>query len=241
MKNWKAIGVITLLVLIVGGVRFYFIWKERHAPVVVKSRYEEKKLTADEVVQPRKLYIDDMKSARTLKGKTVWMQAGNEMDYYPYEGHRVEFAHKTGVLPSIQELKISDMVTAKVPESLQNRVPHGSEQVLAVFEKPDSPKLFATPVGYLEGSDSKFYCDDLFYYDDPHQLYKHWPADVWQAVDAHQAKPGMSELQVTMSLGNVQQSDSSNYGNRTVHYTAAGGKEVTIDFTGDHATSVKSE
>jgi hypothetical protein len=238
MKPLKMVGLITVMVLLVGGIRGYFIWKERHAPVVIKPRYEEKKLTADDIVQPRKLYIDDLKSARTLKGKTVWMQSGNEMDYYPYAGHRVEFAHKAGVLPSIQELKVVDVLTEKTPEAILNRIPHGTSQVLAVFEEPGSPKQFATPVGYLDGSDSKFYCDDLFYYDDPHQMYKHWPADVWQAVDAHQAKAGMSELQVTMALGNLQQSDSSNYGNRTVHYTTTSGKEVSVSFTNDHATEV---
>jgi hypothetical protein len=241
MKPLKAVGLITLMVLLVGGIRGYFIWKERHAPVVVKSRYEERNLTADEVVQPRKLYIDDLKSARTLKGKSVWMQAGNQMDYYPYVSNHVDFAHKAGVLPSIQELKIEDMVTQKAPEAVLNRIPHGTSQVLAVFELPGSPKQYATPVGYLDGSDSKFMCDDLFFYDDPHQLYKHWPADVWQSVDAHQAKTGMSELQVTMALGNLQQSDSSNYGNRTVHYSVAGGKQVTVDYTKDHATEVKVE
>ncbi len=241
MKPWKVIGLITLLVLIVGGVRFYFVWRERNAPVTVKPKYVERNLTADDVVQPRKLYIDDLKSARTLKGKTVWMQAGNEMDYYPYTGHRVDLAHKVGVLPSIQALEIDDVVTQKTPESVQNRIPHGDTQVFAVFKESGNPKTYATPVGYLAGDDSKFSCDELFYYDDPHQLYKHWPADVWQAVDAHQAKAGMSELQVTMALGNVQQSDSSNYGNRTVHYTTTPGKEVTVDFTNDKAAQVKAE
>jgi hypothetical protein len=239
MKSWKAIGLITLFVLAVVGIRGYFIWKERHTPFAIKPRYEEKNLTADDIVQPRKLYIDDLKSARTLKGKTVWMQAGNEMDYYPYAADHVDFAKKAGVLPSIQALKIEDMVTQSAPASVQNRVPHGNSQVLAIFEEPGSSKQYAVPVGYLDGSDSKFYCDDLFYYDDPHQLYKHWPADIWQAVDAHQAKPGMNELQVTMALGNVQQSESSNYGNRTVHYTVPGGKDVAVDFSNDRATEVK--
>jgi hypothetical protein len=239
MKSWKAVGVITLLVLVVGGTRGYFIWKERHTPVVIKPRYEERNLTADEVVQPRKLYIDDLKSARTLKGKTVWMMAGNVMDYYPYSAHRVNFADKVGVLPGIQALNIQDVVTQSAPAGAVSRIPHGNAQVLAVFEEPGSAKEFAMPVGYLQGNDSKFYCDDLFYYDDPHQLYKHWPTEIWQAVDAHQAKPGMNELQVTMALGNIQQSDSSNYGNRTVRYTTAGGKEVTVDYNHDRATEVK--
>jgi hypothetical protein len=134
---------------------------------------------------------------------------------------------------------MQEVVTQSAPAGAVNRIPHGNAQVLAVFEEPGSAKEFAMPVGYLEGSDSKFYCDDLFYYDDPHQLYKHWPAEIWQAVDAHQAKPGMNELQVTMALGNIQQSDSSNYGNRTVRYTTAGGKEVIVDYNHDRATEVK--
>ena len=40
---------------------------------------------------------------------------------------------------------------------------------------------FAAPVASLDGANSSWACDDIFFYDDPKTLY-HWPPDVWQAV-----------------------------------------------------------
>ena len=68
MKNLQKIGLLTLLVLLVAGVRGYFIWKERHAPVVNPHPVEQYQLTSDDVVQRRKLLIDDLKSAKALDG-----------------------------------------------------------------------------------------------------------------------------------------------------------------------------
>jgi hypothetical protein len=239
MKNWQKVSIATLLVLAVFGIRVYFLWRERHAPIVQKPQQQRRLLTDDDIVQPRKLYIDDVKSAKTLIGKTIWVQAGYELDYYPYAGHSVNFAHKVGVLPSVQALTIKDIVLQKAPASLASRVPQGDKQVYAVFSIADDPKEYATAIGYIQGSDSTYYCDDVFYYDDPHKMYKHWPADIWQAVDQHQPKPGMNELQVAMALGVIQQSDSSEYGNRTVHYNA-GGKQWDVSFQHDKATTVQA-
>ncbi len=36
-----------------------------------------------------------------------------------------------------------------------------------------------------------YFCDMLFFYDDPHTIYDHWPKDVWAAIDARQVKPGI--------------------------------------------------
>jgi len=240
MKTWQKVSLATLLVIAVFGVRMYFLWKERHAPIVQKAQPQERQLTSDDVVVPRKLFIDDLKSARTLIGKTIWVQAGFEMEYYPYAAHHVDFAHKSGLLPSVQALTIKDIVPEKAPANLASRVPHGDRQVYAVFTMPGDAKEYAVAIGYMQGSDSTYYCDDLFYYDDPHQMYKHWPADVWQAVDQHQAKTGMNELQVAMALGMIQQSDSSNYGNRAVSYNVDG-KQWTVSFEHDKATHVESQ
>ena len=131
-------------------------------------------------------------------------------------------------------------VTQKAPANLATRVPLGDKQVFAVFKTPDDPKEYATAIGTIKGTDETYYCDQMFYYDDPHNLYKHWPQDVWQAVDQHQPKPGMNELQVAMALGTIQQSQSSDYGNRTVTYDA-GGKKWAVSFVKDKATTVTPE
>lgn len=240
MKGWKLIGAMVVTGLLVLGIGIFFINRSRNKPVVIAPKYVEKDLTADDIVQPRKLYIDDLKSAKALDGKTVWIKLGYELDYYLFAGGRADYAHPLGVLPSIQPLQIENFILQKAPESLATRVGHGDKQVLAVFTEPGSDKKYAAPIGYETGSESKYYCDDFFYYDDPHQLYKHWPADVWQAVDAHQAKLGMNEVQTAMALGVIQESDSSEIGDRKVRYNM-GGKYVNVQFAKNKATSVTAE
>jgi hypothetical protein len=240
MKTWKKLALIVVPAILILAIGIWRINVARNRPVAVQPRYQERPLTQDEMVQPRKLYIDDLKSARALVDKPVWIQAGYELDYYPYVAHHVGFAHKAGVLPSVQRLDISDIVTEKVPASVESRVPRGDKQAFAVFTMPGDPKEYAAAIGTVQGTDWTFYCDNIFYYDDPHQMYKFWPADVWQAIDQHHPKPGMSETQVAMALGVMQQSESSNYGNRTVDYDA-GGKKWEVTFDNDKATDVQQE
>ncbi|WP_446745366.1 hypothetical protein [Silvibacterium acidisoli] len=239
MKNWQKIGLLTLLVLLIAGVRIFLLWRERQDAGVQKPQRVERKLTDDDVVSPRKMYIDDMKSAKALVGKTVWIQAGYELEYYPYAGH-VDYAHKVGMLPGAQPIEIKQITEAKAPASLMSHTPVGDKQILAVFTMPNDTKQYAVAIGSVQGTDSTYNCDQIFYYDDPHTLYKHWPADVWQSIDKHEAKQGMSELQTAMALGVLQQSDSSSYGNRTVTYDQNGAK-WSVTFQNDKATDVKKQ
>ncbi|HTV05086.1 MAG TPA: hypothetical protein VME86_06925 [Acidobacteriaceae bacterium] len=240
MKTWQKVSLVTLFVLLLFAVRVYFIWRERHEPIVQPHRVAEQQLTQDEMVLPRKMYIHDVSDAKALDGKTVWMQAGYSLDYYPYAEHRVEFAHKAGVIPSAQRMDIADVVTQRVPANLATRVPHGDRQVFAVFKMPNQPGEYATAIGYLQGSDATMYCDDVFYYDDPHTMYNYWGPKVWAAIDAHHPIPGMNELQTAMALGVVQQSDSSAIGDRTVYYDA-GSQKWAVTFRNDKATTIKQQ
>ena len=75
----------------------------------------------------------------------------------------------------------------------------GLKQVLAVFSLDG--KSYAVPIGADKGGDFKLRADDVFFIEDPHELYKHWPAEVWQKIDAHEVQNGMSELQVSFAIG----------------------------------------
>lgn len=240
MKTWQKVSLVTLVVLFIFAIRVFFIWRERHEAMMPPPKAAEPQLTQDQMVLPRKMYIQDVSDAKALDGKTVWIQSGYSLDYYPYAGHRVEFSHKSGVLPSVQALKIEDIVTQKAPADLATRVPRGDRQVFAVFTMPDKSGKYATAIGFLKGSDATMYCDDIFYYDDPHTMYKFWGPKVWAAVDAHHPIPGMNELQTSMALGVVQQSDSSQIGNRTVYYNA-GPKKWAVTFRNDKATTIKQQ
>jgi hypothetical protein len=227
-----------LFVLCVAGIRFYLIWRERSAPVVIKRSYVERNLTDDEVVPVRHLYIDSMESAKVLVGKPVWMQGGYQLPYYPATGKHADYAHRVGLLPPAERLEVEGFFYQAAPAAEDNRVPHGTRQILMLIKRSDG-KSYAFPVGFVQGArDETWYCDTILYYDDPHQMYKHWPADVWAAIDAHTVKPGMNELQTAMSLGQLVQFSSAREGNRTIRYNVEG-RQWVVTFENDKATSVQ--
>jgi hypothetical protein len=100
-------------------------------------------------------------------------------------------------------------------------------------------KNYAVPIGSEQGGDFKIYSDDIFFIEDPHELYKHWPADVWKAIDNHEVRPGMSELQATCAIGGGMLDGSSTSFSRTLHY-ANGGKPLTITYRDDKAVEIKA-
>ena len=210
---------------------------------IVYDRYEEGKeaeqpkanlvLKADYYVTPKKLYPYDLKSARQLTRKPVWVKVGYYHVYYPYDvtGHKADFGHEAGTLLPLQKLSIQDVVIDVAP-----RAP-GIKQVLARFELKG--KIYAVPIGAEQGGEFRIYSDDIFFIEDPHELYKHWPADVWKAIDNHEVRPGMSELQATFAIGAGSVSGSGGYGSRTQHYPN-GGKPLTITYRDDKAVEIKA-
>jgi hypothetical protein len=242
MKNWKIIGAITLLVFAIAAWRIISYERERNAPGVVANKPAKRSVSEDQLVFVRSMLIDSMKSARVLNGKSIWMKTGYTVVYYPYRTGRIVFSQSAGWLPPTQELQVKDFVEVTTPPDWASSIPRGPKNAFVVFTEPGRSGEFAAPVASLDGPNSNWACDDIFFYDDPKTLY-HWPADVWQAVSQHAAKQGMSEFQATMALGNLQQSDSKNYGNRTVKYVTADQgqtRHFSVAFSGDKATSVSS-
>jgi hypothetical protein len=243
MKNWQIIGAITLLVLAIATWRIISYEHERNAPGVAVNKPAQRQLSDDQLVFVRGMLIDSMKSARVLNGKSVWMKTGYTVIYYPYRTGRIVFTQPAGWLPPAQELQVKDFVEVTTPPDWVSSIPRGPKNAFVVFTEPDRSGEFAAPVASLGGANPNWACDDIFFYDDPKNLY-HWPADMWQAVSQHTAKQGMSEFQTTMALGNLQQSDSKDYGNRTVKYVTADQGQThhfTVAFSGDKATSVTSQ
>jgi len=165
-----------------------------------------------------------LKSARQLTEQPVWVKLGYQLTYYPYNvaQHKTDFAHEAGTLAPLQKLSVQDVVTDVSP-----RAP-GMKQVMARFAMEG--KNYAFPIGAEKGQDFKIYSDDIFFLEDPHDLYKHWPAEVWQKIDAHEVQPGMSELQASFAIGMGVSAGSGDYGSRTLHYPnggKAGGDRVS--------------
>jgi hypothetical protein len=243
MKLWQKMALATLAVVLILGVRVYFVWKARQDPGVVTKKSEEAKpMTDDELSFVKQNYFATFDQAKALEGTSVWIKAGYSLAYYPYAG-QVEFAKRVGLLPAAEKLAISKLVKVVAPAKEDNRVPHGSRQYFAVFTfaGPNAkPGTYAAPIGFAEGDNENLLSDQLFYYDDPKTIYSHWPQTVWDAVAAHEPKPGMSELQVRMAVGILQESDSQTIGDRTVTYIA-GDKKWTVTFAKGVATQVKAE
>ncbi|HCT61838.1 MULTISPECIES: hypothetical protein [Acidobacterium] len=241
MKTWQKLGLMVVPAIVIAAIGIWMIHRQRSAPAPAPAQPQEAPISAEEAVYPRKMYIDSVKAAKALDGKTVWVQAGYEVKYFPYRNHRVDYAHALGVLPSLQKLQVQDIVTARRPADVATMIPAGNQQVLAVFTMPGSSQggSYATAIGYLKGRDSQFYCDTLFYYDDPHQMYHFWPAKVWKAIDEHRAEVGMDELQTAFALGFMRQTNSTDEGNRIVDYDVAGKKWV-VTFVDNKATSVEA-
>jgi hypothetical protein len=135
----------------------------------------------------------------SLVGTSVWMKNGYTMPYYPFAGGHVEF-HRVGLIPADQRLDIEKIIKAALPAHEDDGMRHGARQVFAVFSVPRDAMLYATPIGVIDGSEEQYFCDLLFYYDDPRTIYD-WTQDVWASIDVHQVKPGMSELEACTALG----------------------------------------
>jgi len=242
MKLWQKVAAITLAIVLIAGLRVYFVWKARQDPGIIRHGAETKPPTQDELAVIMQYYFASFDQARQLEGKDVWIKAGYSLPYYPYADGKVEFAKRQGELPSAEKLSISKLIKAVAPAKEDNRVPHGSHQYFAVFKLagPDAkPGVFAAPIGFAQGEQETLFCDQLFYYDDPKKIYDNWPQPVWDAVAKHEPTVGMTENQARMAVGILIESDSTTQGDRTVTYHA-GPKTWTVNFSGGKATAVKA-
>jgi hypothetical protein len=240
--EWRTrILIISIVLLALVSARTAYIFYERSRPGPAPPKAPTIALTSDDYVTPRRIVPYDLKSAvKELGAKTVWVRNGNVVPYYHYRpaSRSVDFTTKTGVLPPLDKLLIKDVVLARRPVSLApGQVSVVRNQVMAVFEETNHPGTFALSIGTNVGDDFNFNVNDVFYYEDPHELYKHWPADVWSAIDHHQAQKGMNELQVGFALGNMVGASSGSYGNRTAQYRS-NGSLVNVTFEKNRATEI---
>jgi hypothetical protein len=238
-----AIGA-TVLVLAVVGIRVGFLVHQRHVDeTAVAPAAVESKVDPDDLVFLKHLRPDSMQDIQGLVGKTLWVSAGGQMDYYLYAGHKANYAKSEGVLLGADPLLVKDAIEQVAPKSATFRIPGGDRQVLLVFTLPKSQKpdtFYAVPVGYRQNGAYTFETDEIFFYDDPHTLYKHWGVEKWAAVDGHKVILGMSERQVELALGQVSKSDSQAYGNRTVTFDDQG-HPIEVTFANDKATNIRPD
>ncbi len=232
-KKW--IQVALALAIAVAGARAGYILYERHEDYVAAQKQQAARNAGysnpDYYVTPKKLYPYDLKSAKQLTLQPVWVKEGYRYTYYRYVpvAKSVDFSHDAGLLGPIERLEITDVMVVPAPG--------GRKQVVAIFEKDRHD--FAVPIGFESDGQYKIYSDEMFYVEDPHDLYKHWPAEVWQAIAQHEVKPGMDELQADFAVGMGVPDAGASSDEKTVRYPN-GGKPLVVNYSGGKATEIKA-
>lgn len=235
----QRIQLVLVALLVIATIRAGYIFYERYQDRAALERQQQAKNVGysnpDYYVNPKKLYPYDLKTARQLTEQPVWVKEGYRYSYYRYDerSKKVEFGHEAGQLGPIEKLAITDVITANAPGAGTPR------QVMAVFQKDG--KDFAVPIGYKEQvGDYKIYSDEIFFIQDPRDLYKHWPPDVWQAVEQHQVKPGMNEMQADFAIGMGVPDAGSSEDEKTVRYPN-GGNPLVIVYRDGKAVEIKPD
>jgi hypothetical protein len=232
----QKIQIVLVIAIALAALRAGWIFYQRKAA----TRQEQAKqqaapaptLNADYYVTPKRLHAYDLKSARELTKQPVWVKEGYRYSYYAYDtgSHRASLSHEAGLLLPLQKLEIRDIVLAPSLET------PGQKQVLAVFQQDG--KNFAFPIGLERQGDYRIYADEMLFIQDPRELYKHWPGDVWNSIEKHEVKPGMNELQADFAIGMGTPERSDDPAAKTVKYPN-GGKPLTITFREGKAAEIK--
>jgi hypothetical protein len=240
VKSWQGIVIIFLITLAIGGGYLFYVFKQRQNPGIIPQNQVAQPLSKDDLAVVREFFPQHFEDLQRIEGTRVWMKSGYTMPYYPYTAGHVNFAKNLGLIPPVQPMDVNKFVKESVPAKVDDALEHGTRQVFAVFTLPGQTETLAMPVGATQGEEEHYYPDLLFYYDDPHKIYDNWSKDIWTAVDAHQVKPGMSELETRMAIGMKAELHGEKEGDRSVTYNV-NGKHYTVTYEKDHATSIKSE
>lgn len=231
----KVIQVLLAILLVAAAVRLVLIYRGRHEGERLEQEKRQREQAAarnfnpNYYVVPKKLYAYDLRSAQQLTKQPVWVKEGYRYTFYPYTNGHADYSHEAGLLGPIEKLQIEKAVKDRGPTA------RDPQQVLAVFAKDG--KTYAVPIGQAQGSEYRIFADDMFFIEDPHELYK-WPPEIWQAIEAHQPKQGMDEIQATLALGMGVPRGSGDTDVKTVVYPN-GGNQVVITYRNGRAAQIE--
>ena len=227
----KKIQLVLILAMAITAIRVGWIFYERHQEAQAPAKKEAPPLNPDYYVTPKKVYAYDLKTAKKeLTGQHAWVKVGYYYPIYPASAGHADLTHETGKLGPLEEIQIADVFLEPAPGK------PGQRKILALFRKDG--KSYATAVVNEQNGDFTFYCNDMLFFEDPHQLYKHWPPDVWQAIDQHQVKPGMSELQTDFAIGVGLLESGGDETDKTLDYPN-GGKPLDVSYHGGKVIEIK--
>lgn len=218
-SDWLFWARLTVKVLLVFGalyVGYHFYERHRLANVELdRPETRQRKLPADVFAFVPRSYVTDLESARRrLVGKPLWVK----------EGYRWQYQPSGQVFGPLERI---------VPTAVEAR---GNEAFL-VFEKDGGRARFGI------GSPQRVFIDDIFFVEDPKEIYDHWTPEMWQAAAAGEVAPGMSEIRIGFALGAgevVRQSPGA--ATRIVDYklcAAAGLEPVRVTYLDHVATAIE--
>jgi hypothetical protein len=192
--QWKALIVIYAMLF---AARVGYLWYERSRPLKLPASRQVtlRKVDPDYLVVIPRFKVVDMADAQTLNGTTLWVKGGSKADFILVDSKRHKLVDEERLrLPPMTEIQVS-----RVFEYVNaDRKPR--EVFLGVIREG---REFAVRIGLFDDrlGIHRFDLDDLFYLQNPRQLYSHWTAETWLNVETHQIKPQMTYAQVALSLG----------------------------------------
>lgn len=232
-RTTRLFQIALLIAITAAALRLVYIVRGRREPGVLRSAAPvATPLNREAYVVPRRLHSYDLQSAHELTRQPEWVKEGFRYAVYPYDPARrlADFQHEAGKLLPLQEIRVTDVLTQPTPGGA------GQRRVLAVFDSRG--REYAVPVGYVVNGDYQIYADEMFFYEDPRQLFNFWPADVWKAIEEHRVEKGMNEWQAAFAIGMAQPLPSTDPNVRILKYPN-GDRPLVVTFRDGQVIEVK--
>ncbi len=234
-KSAKIIQIALLVAIVVAGIRLATdLLERRQTAKSAPKAATTPPLPPEAYVVPKKLYPYDLKSAGQLTRQPVWVKEGYRYAIFPYDksAKRADLEHDAGTLGPIERLQIAAVTAQPTPGT------PGQRQVLALFSR--NGKEYAVPVGVEKDGDYHIYADEMFYYQDPRQLYDFWSPDVWDAISRHQVTAGMNEIQADFAVGMGIPEPGDSPERKVVHYPY-GGHPLVVTYREGRAADIRPD
>lgn len=185
-------------ILLIIGLRLAQVYYNRNQPPRVRPT-SQRILDKDYLVVIPQFHIDDLKGARELIGKRLWVKAGYRATYFPWSLSEKRGSSSPAIyFEPMEALVVEDVKDRPLSPGSRDR------EALILFGKDE--QSYATVFGFYLSKDQQYQIqlDDLFFSRDPKELYSHWSAQVWEKIKSHQLEKGMSFAQVGLSIGDGQ-------------------------------------
>src|SRR5438874_12031892 len=120
----QRIQVILVLGMLAAAIRLAWILYERHEESAVPEKQQTVTLDPDLYVTSKKMYLYDLKSAKTeITKQPVWVKGGYAYGYLRYDPatRYADLAHDAGRLWPLQQLEVKELVNGCAPTNAVER------------------------------------------------------------------------------------------------------------------------